>query len=592
MKKKIIISFLLLSQLFADAQISRPVGINLSDVNDYSTEFVFTNAFRQCRQWISSNADNTGPWDTEVNIPLRADGYPVAIPYNNGINPPQKVKTLLLWDLLSATPTGLYRLKTQGKGQISLSNGATGVYNSPVDVLINVNNGVILEILQSDINDPVRNIEFVLPKYVNTYKNQTFTDELLQFISDFQVIRFMDFTHTNNSTVVGWNSRTKAENFTQGATTGVAWEYVVQLANEKKKDIWINIPHQADDNYIDNLATFLQNNLHSLAKIYIEYSNETWNGIFDQNYYCADRGAELGYTGEHWERALKFTAKRSADIFTRFEKIFTNDSRLVKLLPSQAANSGLADQLVDFFNNPQYNPSGVKASAIAIAPYFGNSVADQIAENNEVNSITVPAIINMLKTSILESEQWITDNKVVADFYGLDLVCYEGGQHLAGTGNNANNEVLTQKLISTNRNSEMQNLYCDYLDKWYTKAGSLFCHFNSVQPYSQFGSWGLMENQQDVLNPKYKAIKQCVFTINAGCDLNNWTGAESTAWENPANWSCGSVPGTNTEVRIDAGKPNYPVVSSNAICKSMSNNSRTSIQIKSGFTLDILGNGR
>lgn len=514
MKKPFILSLLLITHLLTNAQVTRPVGINLSYVNDYSTELVFTNAFRQCRQWISANADGSGGWDSQVNIPLRPDGYPVSIPYNNGTNPPQIVKTLLLWDLFDATPTGLYRLKTEGQGTIRLSNGASGEFNSPVDTLIEVTTGVILEILQSNVNNPVRNIEFVLPKYVNTYKNQTFTSELLQFVADFQVIRFMDFTYTNNSPVVTWNDRTKEHYYSQGLSTGASWEVVTQLANQGKKDIWINIPHQADNNYIDSLATFLQKNLHAQAKIYLEYSNETWNGIFDQNYYCADMGEALGYTGEQWERALKFTAKRSADIFSRFEAIFTNDARLIKLLPSQAANSGLADQLVTFFNDSQFNPSGVKASAIAIAPYFGNSVADDIATNGQVNSITVPGIINLLKTSITESEQWIIANKEVADFYGLDLVCYEGGQHLAGTGENASNDVLTQKLINTNRNSAMRQLYCDYLDIWYNKAGSLFCHFNSVQPYSQFGSWGLMESQQDTLNPKYQAVKQCVVARN------------------------------------------------------------------------------
>ncbi|MBU6159187.1 MAG: T9SS type A sorting domain-containing protein [Bacteroidetes bacterium] len=514
MIKQAILGVLLLTQLVINAQVTRPVGVNLSYINDYSTELVFTNAFRQCRPWISANADDSGPWDTQINIPLRPDGYPVAIPYNDGTNPPQRVKTLLVWDLFDATPVGLYRLKTEGQGRIRLSNGTFGEFNSPIDTLVEVNAGVILEILESNVNNPVRNIEFVLPKYVNTYKNKIFTDELVKLVNDFQVIRFMDFTYTNNSPVVSWNDRTQGNYYSQGLNTGASWEVVTQLANLTRKDVWINIPHQADNNYIDSLATFLQRNLHAQAKIYLEYSNETWNGIFDQNYYCADMGEALGYTGEPWERTLKFTAKRSADIFTRFEAIFTNDARLIKLLPSQAANSGLADQLVTFFNDVQYNPTQVKASAIAIAPYFGTSVADDIVANNQVNSITVPGIMNLLRTSITETEQWMIANKEVADFYGLDLVCYEGGQHLAGTGNNANNDVLTEKLINANRNAEMGTLYCDYLNRWYERAGGLFCHFNSVQPFTQFGSWGLMESQQDTLNPKYQAVKQCVFALN------------------------------------------------------------------------------
>ena len=60
MKKPFILSLLLITHLLTNAQVPRPVGINLSHVNDYSTELVFTNAFLQCRPWISANADDTG----------------------------------------------------------------------------------------------------------------------------------------------------------------------------------------------------------------------------------------------------------------------------------------------------------------------------------------------------------------------------------------------------------------------------------------------------------------------------------------------------------------------------------------------------
>jgi hypothetical protein len=36
--------------------------------------------------------------------------------------------------------------------------------------------------------------------------------------------------------------------------------------------------------------------------------------------------------------------------------------------------------------------------------------------------------------------------------------------------------------------------------------------------------------------------------------INRWTGDIDTAWENPGNWSCGSVPGENTDVIITAGE--------------------------------------
>ncbi|MFN8244841.1 MAG: T9SS type A sorting domain-containing protein [Ferruginibacter sp.] len=514
MKNLGILLICMLVGISAQGQIIRPIGVNLSSVTDYSTELVFTNTFKQARPWISSNANNTGAWDTQISIPLRPDGYPVEIPYNNGINLPQKVKTLLIWDLFSSTPTGTFRLKSSGTGQIRLSNGASGTYNSPVDTLVTVSNAVILELLSSDVNDPVHNIQFILPDYIDTYQSKTFTDELLKFLRNFQVIRFMDFTRTNASPVVNWGDRTKPDYYTQALNSGVAWDYVIQLANQTQKDIWINIPHQANDQYIDSLAQFLQSNLNPGLHIYLEYSNELWNSGFPQNPYAAQMAQNLGYTGMPWERTWKYTAKRSADIFKIFEDRFTNDQRLIKIIPSQAANSWLANQLVTYFNDPFYNPNQVSASAIAIAPYFGNAVADAIVSNNQVNSITVQQITDSLQSSLADAKQWMLNNKAVANTHNLTLICYEAGQHLVATGNNVNNATLTPKLIAANRHPALQNIYCEYMDFWYSNIGSLFCHYNSTQSYSKYGSWGLLDNQQDTLNPKYLAVKQCAFSYN------------------------------------------------------------------------------
>jgi len=196
--------------------------------------------------------------------------------------------------------------------------------------------------------------------------------------------------------------------------------------------------------------------------------------------------------------------------------VFTNDQRLIKIIPSQAANSWLTNELVTYFNDPFYNPTQVTANAIAIAPYFGNEVADDIVINNQVNTITIPQIIQYLQTSMTNyAFQWIANNKIVADNHNLKLICYEGGQHLAATGNNINDTTLTAKLIATNHDAVLQNLYCNYLDYWYDSVGTLFCHFNSHGTYSKYGSWGIRENFQDVSNPKYLALQNCIFPSNS-----------------------------------------------------------------------------
>lgn len=530
--------------LYTYAQVDKPIGINISAVNDYATELSFTDAFKQCREWISSNADGSGPWDTQINVPLNANGYPIEIPYNDGTNPPQLVKTLMLWDIGNAVPQGMYRLVVNGNGQVRLSNGASGTYDCPVDTYVNVTDQVILEITQSSTANPINNIKFIYPDYVETYQNQTFTNEFLSFLNDFQVIRFMNFTNTNGSPIESWADRTTPTFYSQAKFGGAAWEYVIELANTTQKDIWINVPHKANDNFIQELATLLQNNLNPNIKIYLEYSNEVWNSAFSQHSDCADFAQALGYTGQSWERAWKYTAKRSADVFNIFEDVFTNEQRLIKIIPSQAANSWLTNQLVTFFNDPQYNPNQVTADKIAIAPYFGHNVADNIINNNLENTITIPEIIQELQTSLTNSYQNIIDNQEVATTHGLDLICYEGGQHLVATGNNINNTTLTTKLIATNHDAAMQDLYCDYFDYWYNNVGGLFCHYNSHGSYSKYGSWGVRENYQDINNPKYLALQNCIFNANT-MSLNDLIGEsyETIVYPNPAQ--------TTINVKID-----------------------------------------
>lgn len=74
--------------------------------------------------------------------------------------------------------------------------------------------------------------------------------------------------------------------------------------------------------------------------------------------------------------------------------------------------------------------------------------------------------------------------------------------------------------------------------------------------------------------------------------INTWTGTVSTSWENSANWSCNSVPDLNTDVMIKNNVPNFPLISSNAYCKSVNVSPNTSLLVKAGFNLFVTGKGQ
>lgn len=66
--------------------------------------------------------------------------------------------------------------------------------------------------------------------------------------------------------------------------------------------------------------------------------------------------------------------------------------------------------------------------------------------------------------------------------------------------------------------------------------------------------------------------------------VNNWIGAGSTTWEDPANWSCGVIPDANTDVVISSGTV---VLNSNASCRSLKVNTSASFNVSAGYTLTV-----
>ncbi len=66
-----------------------------------------------------------------------------------------------------------------------------------------------------------------------------------------------------------------------------------------------------------------------------------------------------------------------------------------------------------------------------------------------------------------------------------------------------------------------------------------------------------------------------------------WTGAVNTDWSNPGNWCCGVVPVSTSDVQINGGLTNYPVIGTNVTVKSLTLRPGATFNVASGFTLTI-----
>lgn len=86
-------------------------------------------------------------------------------------------------------------------------------------------------------------------------------------------------------------------------------------------------------------------------------------------------------------------------------------------------------------------------------------------------------------------------------------------------------------------------------------------------------------------------IRSCVDAATCFIPDSKWTGTVSNAWENAANWSCGTVPTVNTDVTINSGVSNYPVVNSTAVCRKLNQKNNSTVTVRTGFSLNVAGSG-
>ncbi len=523
MKRKLLF-FILVNITVITSQIQRPVGVNLAFVKDWSTQWVFVDAMKQCRPWIVQDVAGQN-WGVEnIDIPSRPDGYPTHVPFTVN-NQQYRVHTLLLREIPGLYPSGIYTIKFEGTGEIRLDfDTETVEYDQAGTYAFDVTpsgEGIHLTITESDVNDPIRNIKVIMPGFETTYETQPFHPRFLELLENFQVVRFMPATSTSETELSLWEDRATDEYYTQtdDALGSLSFEHIADICNAANKDAWINIPHLADDNFIQSLAELLKQRLNPGLKVYVEYSNETWNTAwpFYKAYsYCSEQGKELGLSDNDYEAALLYTVYRSIEIFEVFESIF-DKNRLVKVLASHAANPWTGSTMLESLSNQTINPNDVTVDVFAIAPYFGGEIPDRIVDLGMLDNITIDAFVDSVEANMREEAlSYIDQYANITQQYNVEMIAYEGGQHLT-TLSYRDNQKLIDLIHEANRHERMQDLYCEYFDHWYNSGGGIFASFVLAESYSQWGAFGIIEhfNQNLETVPKWQAHVNCVFEYNS-----------------------------------------------------------------------------
>ncbi len=476
------------------------LGINLAGPADWNTELPFVDVFRFSRTWISQRRGEA--WGKGPDLKLDENGWVMQLESGCWAETP----LCTLPD--GHYPSGKYTVLYEGEGTIEFWGAAAVASRDPNRILIDVDSrkgGFFLRLTKTNPNNYVRNIRVLMPGAETTYRENPWNQGFLERWQGIACLRYMDFMETNNSPISTWNERSRLEDATW-TRHGVPAEVMIDLANRLQADPWFCMPHKADDEYVRNFAKQVHEKLSPQLKVYVEYSNEVWNSQFSQNRYAGEQGRTLGLADKPWEAAWRYTAMRSIEIFKIWEEVFGGAERLVRVLPSQAANSYIAEQILSFRDAYQH------ADALAIAPYVSFNVRpDGDLPASQVTEWPVDQLLDHVETRALpDATKWIEQNKQVADKYKLKLIAYEAGQHLVGIQGAENNERLTRLLHEANAHRRMGEIYATYLEAWERQGGDLLCHFSSVGQWSKYGSWGLLQFADDPpeASPKFAAVMQ------------------------------------------------------------------------------------
>jgi hypothetical protein len=409
-------------------------------------------------------------------------------------------------------PSGTYTLSYTGAPGILSISGCGATLGSPTvkgnsasypvtftQQITSTGNNFCMMSLSST---PITNIHLTAPSSLTT---GDFLTGWLMKIAPFSTVRYLDPLFTNFGSLPGGGNGTQnwvQRTFPGGPLTeqGYSYDYIIEYANITGKDVWINIPGEATDNYVCRLArlfafgesgandngsncsmtappsgpfsTVVPKGLNSKSHVILEYVNETWNFAFPiaNDLYCWANAeppaggscpdgtsitwspivaAELANSSLPWsttandpfgrgEDLAAAFAKRGGDIF---KQVFgSRSNQVIAVMNVQAADpSGGGGNGLNFL----FAAFGTGIDRMAVAPYI--TPADEATQC--VSSIsTCQSALQASASPGGQTYGWVQSDVSQAANNGIPLISYEGGQGLNGGTQSQDN--LEQTVVS------------------------------------------------------------------------------------------------------------------------------------------------
>lgn len=365
------------------------------------------------------------------------------------------------------------------------------------------------------LNSGITNLKVMRPGYELT-TTKIFTDEFISLCksADFACYRFYNVQNiwdgepTFPAKTI-WDRRKTPMDAAQqslaglnGKRDGWCWEYIVELSNILKKDIWICIHMSCDSDYVANLAKLLKEKLDPSINIYVENSNEVWSPT--QATFGPYNQAQSKFYGITFDENY---ARRAVELSNWFSGIFGKEeinNRIRVILSGQQAYSGRSDNHLNYIKKTYGEPKDY-IYATSAALYFGSTKS---TDTNPlvINQGMIEAISDQLTNKSNGAYRLNHINK--AKTWGLKGGCtsYEGGPGVPSGGGTDN---LANQILA-NRTEQMGDVVkFNYTDGWSELDGGLALYFTLVSGYNRYGCWGITDDYtKPDRNFKMKALRE------------------------------------------------------------------------------------
>jgi hypothetical protein len=326
-------------------------------------------------------------------------------------------------------------------------------------------------------------------------------------LAPYSTLRFMDWGNTNYSQIVTWAQRmqpTDPNNYavyidglSPPNNPGVAYEWMIDLCNRVGKDLWVCLPAKSNSNYWLQLATLIKAKLSPDLRVYVEYSNETWNGQFSQFQWTIDQGVALGLPGSNqYYQGQAYALVQSLKIFEQFENVFGSAAMGVQVLRVFSYGGNMDTGRLAFrnvYDNALFPPAAQRVDRLAIAPYIGSEL--------DGSAPTIQTLFHAAIAAVFADQvtQAIADK---AEFSIPKLITYEGGQQL-----------FTNSAVWS-ANAAIYDEYTHMLDLWGDHF-ALFMHYTHTGKWTNVlgsSSWGAKDHtgQDPAAAHKYRALRDWV----------------------------------------------------------------------------------